>query len=278
MTTVLTVIAVFDGWLDGSITITSVDDWSVKATIVFLLLVLVIMLAQIELSRLVAKKGLRVFTILSTAGSIMIAGSWYLRQAGDIYSKNLILGVFAGFLIALLSCQYLRYGYSGVLANCGVNCFCVFYLGVLSSFVLGVRIEFGLWPLLMFVYVVKSADIGAYTIGKLFGNHRFCPGLSKGKSWEGVIGAVVTGAAVAVIFSKIFDIMLWQSAVVFGLCFGFLGQLSDLVESMMKRDAQEKDSARPGVTGVPGFGGVLDIVDSLLLTAPLAYLFFTFSI
>jgi phosphatidate cytidylyltransferase len=63
--------------------------------------------------------------------------------------------------------------------------------------------------------------------------------------------------------------MAWPSAVLFGLCFAVIGQLGDLTESMIKRDAEQKDSAHK----VPGFGGVLDIIDSLLIAAPVAYLF-----
>jgi len=64
--------------------------------------------------------------------------------------------------------------------------------------------------------------------------------------------------------------MAWWSAVIFGFCFAFIGQIGDLAESMIKRDAEQKDSANK----VPGFGGILDIVDSPLLAAPFAYLFF----
>jgi len=64
--------------------------------------------------------------------------------------------------------------------------------------------------------------------------------------------------------------MVWWSAAIFGVCFAFIGQIGDLVESMMKRDAEQKDSAN----NVPGFGGILDIIDSPLLAAPFAYLFF----
>jgi len=65
-------------------------------------------------------------------------------------------------------------------------------------------------------------------------------------------------------------IMSWPAAVFFGCCFAFIGQFGDLVESMLKRDAEQKDSANT----VPGFGGILDVIDSPLIAAPFAYLFF----
>ena len=122
----------------------------------------------------------------------------------------------------------------------------------------------------MFVFVVKSADIGAYVFGNLFGKHKFSPKISPGKTWEGMVGAVATAVIVAILFAASCDIMVWWSAAIFGSCFAFIGQFGDLAESMIKRDAEQKDSAN----NVPGFGGILDIIDSPLIAAPFAYLFF----
>ncbi len=83
-------------------------------------------------------------------------------------------------------------------------------------------------------------------------------------------GAVLTAVIAALLFAAGCDIMAWWSAVIFGICFAFIGQAGDLVESMMKRDAEQKDSSNK----VPGFGGILDIIDSPLVAAPFAYLFF----
>ena len=146
----------------------------------------------------------------------------------------------------------------------------MWYLGLLSSFPLAMRIEFGLWPMLMFVFVIKSSDIGAYAVGTLYGKRKFSPKISPAKSWEGMGGACAAAVIVAVGFAVGCGIMAWWMAVGFGLCFAFLGQMGDLAESMMKRDAERKDSANK----VPGFGGVLDIIDSILIAAPCAYLFF----
>jgi phosphatidate cytidylyltransferase len=157
-----------------------------------------------------------------------------------------------------------------VLANCGANYFSIIYLGLFSVFVSAVRIDFGPWALLMYIFVVKSSDIGAYTIGKPFGRHKFSPKISFGKTWEGMAGAVATAVIVAVSFAVSCDIMSWPAAVLFGCCFAIIGQFGDLAESMLKRDAEQKDSANT----VPGFGGILDVIDSPLMAAPFAYLFF----
>jgi len=272
MTLLFTAAVVFDGWMDGSLS-TSTDDKPVQGTILCILVVLLIIPAQLELSKLAAAKNLKIFLPISIAASILFSTSRYLQQLVEFRPETYLSLLSAFVLLALLLYQYKIHGTSGVIVNCGANYFSILYLGLLSSFCIAIRIEFGLWPLLMFVFVVKAADIGAYSIGTLFGKHKFSPKISPGKTWEGMGGAVGVAIIVAIGFSLICDIMPWWPAVMFGLVFAFIGQLGDLAESMMKRDAQQKDSANK----VPGFGGVLDIVDSPLVAAPLAYLFFMWS-
>ena len=273
MTLFFTAVVVFDGWLDGSLTISTADDKPVQGTILCILVVLLIIPAQFELSRLAAAKNLKIFLPVTIFASVLFAANRYLQQLVEIPPENYlsILSVFV--LLALLLYQYKTHGISGVLANCGASFFSILYLGLLSSFCIAIRTELGLWPLLMFVFVVKSADIGAYFIGTMFGRHKFSPKISPKKTWEGMAGAVAAAIIVALGFSLLCGIMVWWLAIIFGLCFAFIGQMGDLAESMMKRDAEQKDSANK----VPGFGGVLDIVDSPLVAAPLAYLFFVWS-
>jgi phosphatidate cytidylyltransferase len=270
MTVLFTCVVVFDGWLDGSLTASTADDKSVQATIFCILIALLAIPANLELSKLAEAKNLRIFAPVSIAASILLATSWYWIQFLEIRLDLLLLLLLTSTLLILFVYQYLNFGASGILANCGVNCLSILYLGLLSGFCVAIRIEFGLWPLLMFVFVVKSADIGAYSFGTLFGKHKFSPNISPGKTWEGMAGAVAAAVIVAIGFARSFDIMFLWAATAFGLCFAFIGQLGDLAESMMKRDAEKKDSANK----VPGFGGVLDIIDSPLVAAPFAYLFF----
>jgi len=270
MTVFFTAVVIFDGWLDGSVTASPADDRSVQGTGLCILIALLVIPAQIELSRLAAAKNLKVFLPVSIIGSILYATWRFWQQFISLPPELYLLWLPVLTLLAMLLYQYTSYGTCGVLANCGVNCLSIWYLGLLSSFCLTARIEFGLWPLLMFVFVVKSSDIGAYAIGTLFGEHKFSPKVSPGKTWEGMGGACAAAVIVAVGFAVGCDIMAWWLAVVFGLCFAFIGQMGDLAESMMKRDAQQKDSANK----VPGFGGILDIIDSPLVAAPFAYVFF----
>jgi phosphatidate cytidylyltransferase len=273
MTVLFTAMVLFDGWLDGSLTVSTADDKSVRGTILGILIVVLTILAQLELSKLVAARNLKAFTPVSITASALLVCTWYWPQFEAVSAPLYVFFLFAFTLLGLLLSQYICCGTSAVLANCGANCFSIIYLGLLGGFALAIRIDFGLWPVLMFVFVVKSSDIGAYAIGTLFGKHKFSPKISPSKTWEGTSAGVATAMVVALAFAAGFDIMSWWLAVIFGLCLALAGLMGDLVESMIKRDAEQKDSANK----VPGFGGILDIIDSPLVAAPFAYLFFMLS-
>lgn len=122
------------------------------------------------------------------------------------------------------------------------------------------------------ILVIKMTDIGAFMIGVAFGKHKWIPRISPGKSIEGLIGGVLSATLLAVLLNHycwpIFD-QIWKP-IVFGLLMAYVGQLSDLIESVFKRCADMKDSA----TYLPGFGGFFDLADSLIASAPISYLLF----
>lgn len=271
MVLLLVSLLLMDGWLDGSLT-TAADNKPIQATLFCVLIALLAIPAQLEIAALFKNVGAKVFTPVTIISSLLLATSWYWKQflpGNNIFHLHYMAFVAAFSILALFVYQARTLKTSGTIINCGASLFAIFYLGFLSSFVLGIRIEFGLWPLIMFIFVVKSSDIGAYAIGRLFGKHKFSPNISPGKTWEGLAGAVVFAALVSMLFAHYCGIMSLPIAALFGGLFAYLGQLGDLAESMIKRDAQQKDSS----SRVPGFGGVLDIIDSPLATAPIAYLF-----
>jgi phosphatidate cytidylyltransferase len=270
MTILLVGLVFVDSWLDGSWTADPADDRPVQATLVAAVLAAIIGLGSLELSKLAAPKGLVVLHPVAALGSALLATTWYWPQLFEVSQAACLFLVLTVVLAALLLQQQVRFGAVGALGNCGISCFSVLYLGLLGAFVLGIRIEDGPWAISMFVAVVKSSDIGAYTFGKLFGKHKLAPRVSPGKTWEGLAGAVVVAAMVSIALALVSGIMNIWPALIFGGTMAVIGQLSDLAESMLKRDAQQKDSSNR----VPGFGGILDVIDSLLFAAPPAYLFF----
>jgi phosphatidate cytidylyltransferase len=116
--------------------------------------------------------------------------------------------------------------------------------------------------------ITWCCDTGAYTFGKLFGRHKLLPSVSPKKTVEGAIGGTLLSIAGILVARVLFDTQLGVvEAIVLAAAASIVGQLGDLVESMIKRDAQIKDAS----TTIPGHGGILDRFDSLLFTAPLIY-------
>jgi phosphatidate cytidylyltransferase len=271
MLLLLTGLVIFDGWLDGSLTASVADDRQVQATVLMVLVAIVVALGGMEFSALAAAKGLAILNPAALIGLVLLTTAWYWPQILHVSIGTYLLSVAALTLAGMFLQQHARSGVDGVLANCGISCFMLMYLGMLPAFVLGIRIERGLWPTLMFFFAVKSSDIGAYTFGRLFGRHKLSPRVSPGKTWEGLVGAAVFATVITLAFAVAFGILELWLTLVFGAGVGVIGQLSDLTESMLKRDAGQKDSSNR----VPGFGGILDVIDSPLFAAPFAYLFFT---
>jgi phosphatidate cytidylyltransferase len=174
-----------------------------------------------------------------------------------------------------------------VTRDLGATVFAFLYVGLLLSMIVQLRClgggASGLWGLATLIVVVKLGDIGAYTVGRLVGRHKMAPTLSPGKTWEGVAGALAFSAcgawlAIVQVGPELLAALAPEHRaptapagfwIAYGVMVGGLGIVGDLAESLLKRDLGVKDSSR----WMPGFGGVLDILDSLLLTAPAGYLF-----
>jgi phosphatidate cytidylyltransferase len=144
------------------------------------------------------------------------------------------------------------------------------YLGLLPGAWVWVRVGYSPAALAGAVMVIKSSDIGAYFTGRALGRHKLIPWLSPGKTWEGLVGGTLLAASVSVglaawgTHAGLLPAMpMWFAAVSGGLL-ALVGQAGDLFASALKRDAGVKDFA----SSIPGFGGVLDVADSLLLAGP----------
>ena len=173
-------------------------------------------------------------------------------------------------------------GYVAAVVRLGMRFFAISYVGIggVCAALLRVfpgQVE-GVVALTSLVASVKLADAAAFTCGKLFGRTKMVPALSPGKTWEGTCGGVLGGALGAYLVLSV--IGPWATGeptqkttaevIVYGLMLGVFGVVGDLLESLLKRAAGAKDSS----TWLPGLGGILDILDSILFTSPLALLFY----
>lgn len=149
------------------------------------------------------------------------------------------------------------------------------YLGLLPSFLAQLRWlgdpagSRGTLALALVIFVPKFGDVGAYLTGRYLGRHRMTPVLSPKKTWEGLAGGLALSVVTALALNRLGPALRGGdlAAVGFGLTVGAAGVLGDLAESLIKRDGGQKDASQV----VPGFGGVLDVLDSLLFAAPVAY-------
>lgn len=141
------------------------------------------------------------------------------------------------------------------------------YVGWFFSYLVFIRglTEHGGY-LFFLMLTIWAMDVAAYLAGRVFGHTPLAPSISPKKTWEGAIAGFVVCLIAAGIFSWTAELALWH-ALILGVLIGIFGQMSDLIESLIKRDAGAKDSSDI----IPGHGGVLDRIDSFVLTAPLMY-------
>jgi phosphatidate cytidylyltransferase len=166
--------------------------------------------------------------------------------------------------------------FTKMLAGTGVTIFAVVYLFFLGGHLIALRMGFEGKPLLstqlliFFFFVIWLSDAGAYYSGRLFGKHKLAPKISPGKTWEGCAGGMIAALGGAAIASYTFFPELHIAAALpLAAAMNVLAVLGDLTESAIKRGAGAKDAA----SILPGHGGLLDRLDSLLFNAPLLYYF-----
>lgn len=226
-----------------------------------------------EFFYLVKKKGFPIYSYTGILIGLGIPLSIYTRFA---LTRNWeLLFIVVAFLLILLL-QFARQDNRHAIVGLSTTLFGVLYVSWFFSFLVKIRLMLpgvgGVKLLAFILLVTKAGDIGALLIGSWFGKHPLLPKVSPNKSIEGYFGSMVFSTVVAVVFNSFLPPQLhfpvWQVALI-GTFFGSLGQLGDLSESLIKRDCNVKDSGKL----MPGMGGVLDIIDSLLFSAPAFYLY-----
>ncbi len=244
----------------------------------------VIVTALIEFYRIAKNKGYEPqFTIGITSTILYIATMFiipYFPHAEYLPPLVFIFGLFTLFSF------YIFWG-SNPLANLSITTFGIVYLTLPLTCLVSINYFFpagaaqdGRWWVVYLLAITFITNSSAYFFGKGLGRKKLAPYISPKKTWEGAIG----GFCIALIASMVFHVLanlpnnpipisltLWES-IVLGSVLSFLAQLGDLAESLLKRDVGVKDSAH-----IPGVGGILDIVDSLVFTSPVLYLYLKMS-
>jgi phosphatidate cytidylyltransferase len=269
-----------EGWTRGWMLHKYAVDRGVCGIGLMALLLLVVPPATIELATLFAAERVRPYRFISAAGSWALIVHAFLTQFPPfkpIAASTLAFIVVFVMLFAALRRAWGKQTQEAIVHMAG-TVLATLYLGGLAWFLLALRVKESdnvigtTMIILMILLVVKFTDIGAYFGGKRFGKHKLIFWLSPGKTWEGLFFGMMTAGCVGAICAAFIPGQLrWWQGLIFGIVIGGIGQLGDLLESLMKRDAEVKDSGQ----SIPGFGGVLDVIDSPLLAAPFAYLLFS---
>lgn len=206
------------------------------------------------------------------------------------YLGWLALGLVFG-LLAVFAGEMRRYDTPGQsIINVAYAALSVLYIGGLVGMLVQLRLVNapnnlggwrGLYPLLATIATVKLSDVGQYAVGRMFGKRKLAPLISPGKTWEGAVGGIVLATLIAAFIMAALNqgvrglrLSYFPFVWCFTLTVAVAGLLGDLAESLLKRDAGVKDSS----DWMPGFGGVLDLLDSLLFAAPVAYLWWVIGI
>lgn len=226
---------------------------------------------------------------------------FYTMSRNKEISPNLIAGLLAVFLIilnnyynfidffalsllivSLLVLLELFRNQGSAIINLGVSLLGILYLGLFASSILLIREFFSdealLYPqggylIISILASIWICDSAAFFLGTAFGKHKLFPRVSPKKSWEGAAAGFVF-AILTMIAAKaiILDFFTTWDVIFIGIIVGTIGQMGDLVESLLKRDAEVKDSS----SLIPGHGGIFDRFDSLLLSAPFIYLYLVY--
>lgn len=245
----------------------------------------------LEFYRLMTAAGIPNFDRYGVLGCVALVGvtwfaGWCTGHGADGAWDAVVLFL---IVIGIFLRQFPQKDNPAPLQTIGGTLFGVLYIGLLWSF-MGKLILFGrpaafegiYWPgrwlLLYAVFAAKFTDIGAYLIGCVLGRHKLIPRISPAKSWEGVFGGIVIGTLVGTLLVWGLEFSAYPlgrlgltplRAIPLGVFLSVCAVVGDLVESLFKRAAAVKDSG--GI--VPGMGGTLDVLDSILFTAPGVYLF-----
>lgn len=221
-------------------------------------------LATRELSQtLVVGLSQRMIFLLQILAPIIVVGA----SLGGVPG---LISTFLTSVILILSVRLLD-GEEAYVHHVTRSIFALVYVPVLASFAVLISLQSdGAWKVLALVLLTAATDVGGYVAGALFGKSPMAPKISPNKTWEGFAGALVLQLAIGVLlWLFVFEQSWWEGAIV-----GFIMMLSatfgDLIESMIKRDLGVKDMGRV----LPGHGGVMDRLDSLVINSFVAWALF----
>lgn len=226
-------------------------------------------LALIEFFALVERKNIFVYKYLGVIIGMCVPIMLYFQMGGEGYFtlEPFVIVIACLFIFVL---QFTRRDSSQALVSIAVTLFGLLYIAWFFSYFLKLKfLHNGAYLVAFLVLVTKMGDVGAYLVGNAAGKHALIPRISPHKTIEGTIGGLLFSVMSAVASRSYLPDFSYAHLVVLGILLGILAQVGDLAESLLKRDSGVKDSGAV----FSGFGGMLDLIDSLLFTAPIFYFY-----
>lgn len=231
-------------------------------------------LGAVELHQALRKVGMTSAIIPVVIGNVVIIAGTYaaaeLQQYTNIAWHVVLLGAIGGTVLVALGWRMFG-GAEGYARDSAASLFIIGYIPLLASFVgLILAEEHGVAKVVLVFMGIVGSDTGGYIVGSLLGRHPMAPVVSPKKTWEGLAGSFLLSGIVAVIFVATVTDWPWWFGLLLAAVVVVFGTAGDLIESMIKRDVGIKDMG----SFLPGHGGVMDRLDSLLVAVPAAWVLF----
>lgn len=221
-----------------------------------------------EFFEMVKHKGIFVYQYYGIFTGALLPILIYLKYGGFVPDLEPFLIVVISLFVFVL--QFTRKDNSQALAGIAITLLGILYISWFFSFLIRLKyLPNGAALVAFLLLVTKAGDMGAYFIGRFFGRHNLIPRISPKKTVEGTIAGFIASIGAAFLSRKLLVSPSSVDLIMLGTLLGVLSQIGDLSESLIKRDCQVKDAAGY----LPGLGGVLDVIDSLLFTTPIFYFY-----
>lgn len=231
-----------------------------------------------EYAQAAKAKSIKIPRYLLETGSFFIVMAFFISSVTGDYKEAPFIILF--IFISLLFILHFKKCY-GAMVDVAVGSFGFLYISLPMALMIhlvylppSIGMHAGRWWVIYLVVVTKITDVGAYFSGRILGRRKLASSISPNKTLEGAVGGLILSMLASIVFFYYFDAKLecqscsMEMGLALGVILGIVGQVGDLSESLIKRDAKIKDS-----NTLPGLGGVLDMLDSLLFTTPIIFFY-----
>lgn len=223
-----------------------------------------------EFYSMVEHKNIKVYKYFGTFLGMLVPIFAYLEF--DMKTEGMVPFSLALIAVFIFAKQFTKKDDPDILTSTAITLFGILYISWFFSFIIKLKyLPNGANLVLFLILLTEGGDAGAYFVGRTMGKHLLIPRISPKKTIEGTLAGFVTTLILAALCKPLLPELSYWQLIIAGILIGTIAPIADLAESLFKRDCGIKDSG----TSLPGLGGVLDMIDSLLITSPMLYFYIT---